>query len=114
MKANIVIAKPPMDQAGDYMLPRMLLHPVESLLPVDSACHRSSGIQRRCRRVEDHIFPLLNIQHFDVIQIAGIGILAAPFREKGGAIQHHLILVFYRTAVQHLCLKFLPMAVIII
>ena len=96
------------------MLPRMLLHPVESLLPVDSACHRSSGIQRRCRRVEDHIFPLLNIQHFDVIQIAGIGILAAPFREKGGAIQHHLILVFYRTAVQHLCLKFLPMAVIII
>ena len=96
------------------MLSRMLLHLHEPLFPVKDPSDPDPGLQRRIRDMQDPAVFFPDIQDLHIPERAGIRILSAALREKGGPVQ--LDLIFFsicRTAGNDLRLKFRKMTVFI-
>ena len=104
-KPTVAYAKVVHD-AGNDMLAGVLLHFGETLFIVDRAIHFCVGLKFSIGVVDDQVTFFLDIQHLHAAQNAGVGILAAALREKGGAVQHREPALFVGLAVQHMAGKF--------
>ena len=89
MEAHVVIAVGTVDQAGDDMLPGVLLHQVEAPRPVYSPLHLSPRLQAGGAGVDHRSILLLDLGDWDAVQRTGVPGLPSPFRIEGRAVQHH-------------------------
>ena len=94
MKARIVAAVDPVEDAGHNVLTAVLLHAVKTWLPVNGALHFCAGNQGAVTDMH-HCFPLLlGIQNPDTAQNARISCLTAALRIEGSGIQDYIIFIF--------------------
>ena len=114
VEAHVVPTPAPVDNAGDDMLPAVLLHPQKPGGIVNGPFHRLPSPQGAVAKVDDILPPLLGIQHPDAAQCAGVRRLAAAQGIKGRGVQGHLPAGVGFLTGQDLRLKGPHMAVLII
>ena len=96
------------------MLPGVLLHMVQAPVPVQVARNLRPHRNRALGGMEDAPLPLAGLQHRHLPDPSPVGKLAAPLREKGGAVQNNVIPIYYRLAVQNYSLPPGKMAVLVV
>ena len=114
VEAHVLAAVELMGQARDDVLAGVVLHSYKPLLPVYPAGQMGSHRQRLAAGMEDLPSPLLHIRHRRRADEAGVRLLAAALREKGGPVQNHCPALLVLAAVQHRGLKVKQVAVDII
>ena len=114
VEARIVAAVEPVQDAGDDMLPRVLLHPDEPGLIVNFARYRASRRQRPIAQVDHRLSRFPGIQHMNAPKDARIRRLTAAQRIKGRPVQNDRKAPLRCPAVQNSGLKFGQMAVCVI
>ena len=87
MKSHVVKPVPAVDQAGEHVLPGMLLHQVEPPGPIDLAGHGLAHRQRAVAAVYDDAISLLHRQNLGVCQGAQVPGLSAAFGIKCRLVQ---------------------------
>ena len=90
MEAHVVIAVGTVDQAGDDMLPGMLLHPRKAQVVVDHPRDRRARFQGRFAQVNYRPLPLPGTAHPDAVQGSRVPRLTAALGVKGGSGQRDL------------------------
>ena len=92
------------------MLSTVLLHVIETMLPVHNAFYCSTNGKRCSKRVRNDLILNLYIEYFHTIDSSHIRALSALLREEKCLIQPHLIdpaiLLFYFLAGKNRSLKF--------
>ena len=96
------------------MLSGVLLHMVQAAGPIQAAFQPLPHRHPLLGKVVDAPFPLAGFQHLHHPHRAPVGELAAPLWEKGGAVQHHPVSVYYRFAGQHRGLPPDQMAILLV
>ena len=114
MKAHVVIAEPLVDQAGYQVLSRVLLHMLESPVPVDDASDHLAHRQRAVRIVDHLAVLFMDIRYPDISQEPCIRRLAAALRVKRRGREGDLPSLFPLLAGKDLGFKFLYIRRIII
>ena len=114
MEAHVVKAEGAVDESGEDVLARVVLHPSEALLRVHDALHRLPDGQRRVGMVADLPSPLVHVQHARAAEGPGVGELPAALREKGRAVQHDAVPRLLFAAVEHDGVKAEEVAVLIV
>ena len=103
MKAHVVVAEAPVDNAGKNMLAGVHLHQAQAPFPVDAAFHLAANLQRCLAIMNNFAACFMRIRHADAGQTAGISRLTAALRVKCRPVQHHIKSVLSRRAGQDLC-----------
>ena len=89
VEAHIVTAVQRAQQAGENVLPGVLLHVVEPAGPVDGSLHFGADLHRAVTGVENHAVCFMDIRDLDCAHGAVVRRLSAPLRVEGGAVQHY-------------------------
>ena len=103
VKAHVVVAEAPVDNAGENMLAGVQLHQAQTPFPVDAALHLAARLQRLFAVMHNFAASLMRIRHADAGQTAGISRLTAALGVKCRPVQHHIKSVLSRRAGQDLC-----------
>ena len=82
--------------AGEDVLPGVLLHVVEPPGPVDGAGHVFANFHRLFDSVDNDAVLFVDVGDGGAVQRAVVGRLAAALGVEGGAVQRHQIPVFAR------------------
>ena len=90
MEARVVAAVAAAGEAGEDVLPGVLLHHVQAPLPVDLPADGFPHGEGALRQVDNHAVPLLDVRYPDAGQDAVVRSLAAPLGIEGRAVQDNL------------------------
>ena len=90
MEAGIVAAVAAVEDAGDDMLPGMLLHPRKAQVVVDHPRDLRARFQGRFAQVNHRALPLPGTAHPDAVQGSRVPRLTAALGVKGGSGQRDL------------------------
>ena len=90
VEAHVFISIELVDNAGQDMLPGVLLHQQQAAGPVHIPFHLSVFLQRGRGDVADLPVPFPHIRNRDAAQNAVVRKLAPSLRIKGGSVQYHL------------------------
>ena len=114
MKAHVIVPIRLMDQSAHHVLAGMLLHQVESPLPVDLSFHFCSRFQRFLCIMDQFPLFLLNVCDSDIVQGTQIAGLPAAFRIKGALIQKDPVALICFPAFRHCAPELLYINVFIV
>ena len=89
VEACIVQAEPPVENAGDHVLPGVLLHEAEPAVIIDDSFHGFPHDQGFPAQVDHFPVFLPGVQHGNAAQNPGVPRLAAPLGVEGRGIQHY-------------------------
>ena len=80
VKAHVVAGKGGAQHTADDVLAGVLLHMVKAAGPVDLPLHLAANLQRGLTGVDDPPITMVDLQHIDTAQRAGVVGLAASLR----------------------------------
>ena len=110
MKADILKAEALVNNTGNNMLRRMLLHKIEPAAAVNNTLHLDSGVKRTVGEMLD-IIRNLNIINRRAVQISLVGGLTASLRKECRAVKNNSISPALFLAGNNPCRKFKHMGV---
>ena len=114
VKARVVPAVTAVDDAGDHVLSRVGLHPLEPGFPVYGPGHKGSRLQRAVAEVDHFLPPLPGVQDLHVSQASRVSGLTAAFGVEGRGAEGHFIAAFCLPAGQNPGFKLPQMGVFIV
>ena len=114
MKADVIVAVLTVDKPGDNVLARVVLHPAQALLSIETAGNGQPRLERSVSIVQYLAAALLHIDDAHGADIPGVGKLASALGEESRPIKDHRPAALFPAAIEHLGFKGKHMAVDII
>ena len=114
MEADIVVAKEPVNDAGEDVLAAVLLHHRAPARHIDAPLDLAAHLERRVRRMHDLALHLMRVEHMRSAQRAMVGALTAALREEGRSVEHDGIALSPALAGAHRRRKYHQLRILII
>ena len=86
VKSHVVVAVTAVNQTGQNVFPRVVLHMVITPLPVDNTFRQAARLQGRLHLMPDLPVLLADVAHQNAVQGAGVRGLSASLRVKTGLV----------------------------
>ena len=86
VKSHVVVAVTAVNQTGQNVFPRVVLHVIVTPLPVDNALRQAARLQGGIHLVPDLPVLLADVAHQNAVQSAGVRGLSASLRVKTGLV----------------------------